>query len=101
MTEQRGLFAELFDFSFRSFITVRLIKILYIVTVVIFGLIALGILITAFAVMNFSGTTGFLYLVSSPLVFLFGVVQSRVFLEVALILFRIESNTAALVNKGP
>lgn len=93
---ERGFMGELFNMDFTSFITVRLIKVLFILSIVVFGLIGLGMLISGFGMMAFSKGTGLMTIVLAPIVFFIGVIYSRMFLELAIVLFRIESNTAVL-----
>ncbi len=95
---ERGFLEELFDMDFTSFITVRLVKVLFILSIVVFGLIGLGMLISGFGMLNYSKGTGFMTIVLAPIIFFMGVIYSRMFLELAIVLFRIESNTAALKN---
>lgn len=91
-----GFIGALFDFSFTSFITTKLIKLLY----------ALGMLGAAgFAVTLFTGglaTGGFtgilMALVGAPLAFLFGIVYIRVVLELIIVLFRMAEHTADVAS---
>ncbi|OLT13389.1 hypothetical protein BJF78_03425 [Pseudonocardia sp. CNS-139] len=46
--EQRGFFGALFDFSFDSFATPAVVKVLYIIGLVILGLVYVGAVITGF-----------------------------------------------------
>ena len=76
MQEERGFFAALFDVSFTSFVTTRIIKVLYIITLVVIGLGALAFVIAAFAQ---SAAGGLITLVIvAPLVSLLYVIYTRV-----------------------
>ena len=90
--QQAGTFlASLFDLKFASFITLKLIRLLYLLGMLLGALTALGAIVAAF---NVNSALGVLALVLSPLVFLLVLVYVRVTLELVAILFRIEENTA-------
>lgn len=82
-----GFFKSLFDFSFSSFITSRVIKILYILFVLGAALGALGIIVGGFSASV--GTGLFTLIIGGPLVFLIWVISARVGLEIILVVFRI------------
>ncbi len=94
--QEQGFFASLFDVSFSSFITTRIIKVLYILAIVVFALVALSYVIAAFAADVLLGLV--VLIVFAPLGFLLWVIYSRVLLEVVMVLFRImETNTELVV----
>jgi len=82
-----GFFKSLFDFSFSTFITSRVIKILYILFVLGATLAALTMIIGGFA--RGAGTGLFTLLIGAPLVFLIWVIGARVSLEIIIVIFRI------------
>jgi uncharacterized membrane protein len=98
MEESEGFFGSLFDLSFTSFITSKLVKVLYVLAIVAAGLGAIGIAVAGFQ----SGTTqGVLaLLIVAPLVFLLGVIWSRVLLELIVVIFRISEHLAAIEQQG-
>lgn len=79
-----------FDWSLRSFVTPLFIRWMFIGGVIFIGLsvlaVALGILIA-------SPALGILALIVSPLFFVAMVVILRMYLELIIVLFRIEENT--------
>ena len=107
---QKGFFASLFDISFSSFVTTKLIKVLYVLSLI---LIAVGYVVIAVAIfssggdeLTFNETTGELeesggntalgalwLLVIGPLWMFLYVLISRVFYELVIVLFRIMENT--------
>jgi hypothetical protein len=97
MQDAKGFFRELFDLSFTRFITIKLIKLLFIIAIVFYGLIALMIMGSALG--NLKSFAGLFQLAMGPVVFLVGVISARIFLELSIVFFRIESNTAKLVEK--
>ena len=76
----RGFFASLFDFSFTSLVTTKIIKALYVISVIVIGLSSLGLV--------------------APLVALLWLIYTRVILELFIALFRIAENTSELVAQG-
>ena len=89
---QAGNFlTALLDLSFASFITLKLIRILYMLGMFVGALAALAAIVAAF---NVHSGLGVIALFLSPLIFLFVLVAVRVSLELIAIVFRIEENTA-------
>lgn len=94
--EARGFIGALFDLSFTSFITTKLIKILYIIFIIGAGLSALGMVGSGFMI----GTTaGLVYLILAPLAFLAFVVVARVYLELVIVIFRGAEHLAEIARQ--
>jgi hypothetical protein len=87
----------LFDISFRSFVTGRIIGILYVISIVIIALYTIFLIIAAF---NASVTLGVLTLLILGPLFFFSLIYVRVLLELAIVLFRIAENTSEMVRQG-
>lgn len=98
MEKEKGFFGQLFDLSFKSFITVKIIKLLYVLAIIGSGLIGLILLIGGVSTMKYSAGAGFLQIVLAPLIALLGIIWSRVFLELTVVLFNIEENTAKIAE---
>ncbi len=96
--QPRGFFGSLFDFSFNSFVTSKIIGVLYIISVVLLALVSILWIVAAF---NQSAVFGAVtLLILAPLFFLLSVIYIRVLLEVAIVLFRILENTSEIVRQG-
>jgi hypothetical protein len=110
MSETKGFFGSLFDLSFSSFVTIRLVKVLYILTLILLVLAYLGIAVAIFAgggeETQFTSegivTTendgnpalGVLWLiVLGPLLLFFYLLFYRVIFELIVVVFRIFENT--------
>lgn len=94
--DAKGFFASLFDLSFSSLITTRIIKVLYVLALIVIGL---GYLV--FTVSAFATDTGFgvlTLIVLGPIVALFYIVYARVFLEIVIALFRIMETNVEMVG---
>jgi len=93
--QEKSFFASLFDVDFQSFITPRIVKVLYVLTMVVFGLAALVYVVWAFTE---SIVFGLLMLVIiAPLMFLLYLIYTRVVLELFLAIFRIMESNFELV----
>jgi hypothetical protein len=90
--EGRSFFEALFDVDFNSFVTTRIIKVIYIVTLAMIGLGAIVIIVGAFAQSVAAGL--FVLIVAAPLGGLLYVIYARVLLEIVMAIFRIMENTA-------
>jgi hypothetical protein len=96
--ENKGIIACIFDLSFNEFVTTRIIKILFMLSILLAAFAALFIIIGGFA----SGTAaGFLgALIMAPIVFILSVLFSRIWLELVIVAFRVAENTSRLVEQG-
>ncbi len=93
---QKGFFGSLFDFSFSSFVTTKLIKVVYGIQMVIAVLAALGLIVTGF--MQGTGY-GIGALVLSPIAFFVYLILARVWCELVIVLFRIAEHTRDIASK--
>lgn len=98
METTKGFFAGLFDLSFRHFITIRIIKVLYVLAIVSSVLIGLAMLFTGFGMLGYGVGAGLFQILFAPFVTLFGIIWSRVLLEIVVVLFSIADNTTTLVE---
>jgi hypothetical protein len=98
VTDQtKGFFASLFDISFTSLITTKIIKVLYVISLILIGLTWLFFTIAAFVASPAAGV--FVLLIVGPLASLFYAIVTRVTLEVVIALFRImETNVTIAAN---
>lgn len=81
-----GFISSLFDLSFTNFITPKIIKVLFVITIVLLALETLGLV--AFAFMNSALGGIFALLIIGPLIFFFGVIYARVTMEILIQIFR-------------
>lgn len=97
-----GFFGALFDFSFREFITTRIIKIVYILWLVLIAFGFLSGLISAISMMGqeYFGFLGFLMLIATFVGTAISVLLSRIILELLIVVFRISEDLSALRQRG-
>jgi len=90
MDEKKGFWSCLFDLSFSEMITIRVIKVLYAIGILIAAIVGLVLIVKAFG-QGFG--TGLLLVIAAPIAFIVLVIVARVEMELLLTLFRIEENT--------
>ena len=95
--DTQGFLGSIFDLSFTEFITIRIIKFLFILGIIFAAIGTLLLIVTGFS--NGIGA-GILSLVLSPLIFLVYVLLARVSCEMIIVIFRIAENTGRLVDQG-
>ena len=96
--DARGFLGALFDFSFTSFVTTRIIKVLYVLILILTGLVALSYTFIAF---NANALYGFLVLViGDPLFIIIVMALWRLVLESFVVRFRIAEDVRALRERG-
>ena len=93
---EKSFFGALFDVSFSSLITTRVIKVIYILSMILIGLTALVFVFAAFTDSVAAGLVTLL--VFAPLAALVYLIYTRVILEVIICLFRIMETNVELVG---
>ena len=93
--QTKGFFAALFDFSFTSFITLKFLKVIYGVLVVVVLLTGLLFLVVGLAR---GGAGAVLSIVAVPLVTLLYLVMVRIWMELIALFFRIGENTSIMAR---
>ena len=83
--EAKGFIGALFDLSFTSFITTKLIRVLFIICIIGAALEALAIIGYGFAV---GSAVGLGAIIASPIVFFAIVIAARVYMELVIVIFR-------------
>jgi Domain of unknown function (DUF4282) len=93
-----GFINALFDLSFTKFFTPSNIPTLFVITLVLAGLGALGIILSAF---NAGATAGIIaLLIVAPLLFFFEVIYARVIMEVLIVIHRSGDHLADIAKQG-
>ena len=88
--QAKGFFGSLFDYSFSSFVTPRIIKVLYVLATILISLWTL--FLDRRRLQRVRGAGGAMLLIGGPLFFLFSMIYARVFLELVIVFFRINGN---------
>lgn len=98
MNQTTGFLNSLFDFSFTSFLTSKIIKLLYGLSIAVAGLLCLFLIMTGFEISSSIGVITLL--IVAPLVFFLLVVYARVMLEMIIVIFRISEHAAEVAEQG-
>ena len=96
--DSKGFLASLFDFSFTSFITTKVVKVIYVLVTILIGLGALSFTFEAF---HASVVFGLVVLViGDPLYIIIAMALWRLLLEFFVVIFRIHDDIRALRERG-
>ncbi len=90
-----GVFGGLLDFSFSTFITIRIVKVLYILML---ALIALGWLFMVIGAFSRGPVAGLGALILGTLGAIIYVIFARISLEMIVVIFRIGENTSIIAQ---
>jgi hypothetical protein len=95
---EKGFFGSLFDFSFKSFVTPKIIKVLYVLFTIWTALVALILIIVGFRT---GGTAGglFMLIIVVPIYVLLTLGVWRVVLEAFMVIFRIYEETRKISER--
>jgi hypothetical protein len=96
--EEKGFFGKLFDLSFSEFITISIIKVLYVIAIILSAIWALVVLISGFTRGVGSAIAG---IILAPIVFFISVLLARIWMEVIMVLFKIAENTGKMAGENP
>jgi hypothetical protein len=96
--DSKGFLSALFDFGFTSFVTPKVVKVLYALIVIVVGLSALGFAVTMLATNVVLGIVTLL--IGAPLYFLVVTALYRITLEFFMVIFRMSEDIRALRERG-
>jgi len=88
--QAKGFFGSLFDYSFSSYVTPRIIKVLYVLATVLVALWTLAIILIAFKASSGLGIVALL--IGGPIYFVITMIGARVGLEFLSAFFRIHGD---------
>jgi hypothetical protein len=92
---QKGFFASLFDISFSSLITTRIIKVVYVIFLVVLGLAGLVAIIAG---ITQGAGNAVAAIIIVPIALLLYTIFFRIYLEIVIVLFRIMETNQELVE---
>jgi hypothetical protein len=96
---EKGFFGSLFDFSFNSFVTPKIVKVLYVLITIWTALLALTILVIGFRTGSLAGGL-FTLIIIEPIFILLSLGIYRVILEAFMVIFRIYEETKKIRENG-
>jgi Domain of unknown function (DUF4282) len=95
---EKGFFGSLFDFSFKSFVTPKIIKVLYVLFTIWTALVALILIIVGFRTGGMAGGL-FMLIIVVPIYVLLTLGVYRVVLEAFMVIFRIYEETTKISER--
>ena len=95
-----SFFGKLFDLSFKEFITLQIVKYLYVIWIVFSAFMAILMLIGGYTQLSSDFGKGIFGILFSPVLFLLAILSVRLALEALVATFRIAENTTKLVEQG-
>ncbi|GAA2252043.1 hypothetical protein GCM10010402_03990 [Actinomadura luteofluorescens] len=97
---ERNLIGALFDLSFDTMITTRVVKILYVLALIPITLFSLLMAVYGIAWLDDSAALGLMLLLGSPFAWLSGVFATRIAMEFVVNQFKISEYLRAIKDKG-
>lgn len=97
INQSGGVLGGLLDFSFSTFITLRVVKLLYILIIALLAIEWLVAVIAAFAAAGFGGGLG--AMITMALAVVVQIIFARIGLELVVVMFRIGENTTRMAAK--
>ena len=96
----KGFFGSLFDFSFDNFIATKLVKFLYVLTLILLSIASLVYLVLGLVALGNGSGMGLLFIILAPVIWLFGLVVSRLYLELVIVMFKISEDIKDIRDNG-
>jgi Domain of unknown function (DUF4282) len=96
----KGFFGSLFDFSFDNFIATKLVKFLYVLTLILLSIASLVYLVLGLVALGNGSGYGLLFIILAPVIWLFGLVVSRLYLELVIVMFKISEDIKDIRDNG-
>jgi hypothetical protein len=98
--DRKGFFGSLFDLSFSSFVTTKIIKLLYALQIIgAVVLLVVGLAAGALKISDDSAIAGVGMMVAAPFGAILMLVLGRVYLELTIVLFRIAEDIGDINTK--
>lgn len=99
--EEVGFFKSLFDFNLKHFITLKVIRLLYGISVVAIVLLGVLLVTVSFAGGGDASSYKFLTLILTPIGVLFYIIMARLWVEFLANFYRIGDNVQKIVDNLP
>jgi hypothetical protein len=94
---KKTTFSGLFDWSFSEFITVKVVRLLYVFFVIVSAASSMVMCVNGLLHLK---EGGFFLVLLAPFAFILEVLAARITLELLLVIFQIAENTKKLVEQG-
>jgi hypothetical protein len=97
-SSSKGFLASLFDFGFNSFVTPKVVKVVYVLITILVSLGTVGIVLSGFRVNVAVGI--FFLVIVAPLFFFIYLALWRIALEIFILIFRIGDDIRTIRDRG-
>ncbi len=95
----KGFVASLFDFSFSSFVTPKIIRALYVLATIWTAILTIAFCSLCLRIAGSGGSTIIFLIIAAPILFLLGLGSVRVGFEVFMVLHRLNENIQAIRDR--
>ena len=99
MEQIKSFFKVLLDFSFKEYVTTKVLKVFYGLSIAASVIVSLGLALAMSAQSNFFGKF-FSVIIVAPIIAVVLIVLSRTYLEVIMAVFRIAENTDKIAGRS-
>jgi hypothetical protein len=96
----KGFLASLFDFSFSSFVTPKIIRFLYVLSTIWTAVLTIAFCSLCLRIGGDGGGTIVFLIIAAPILFLLGLGSIRVGFEVFMVLHRLNENVQEIRDRG-
>ncbi|MDA8290812.1 MAG: DUF4282 domain-containing protein [Actinomycetota bacterium] len=93
----KGFLRSLYDFSFTTFVTTRIVRTLYIVTTIVYSLVAIVVFV---GLVSRGGADVAIGVIGVPIAYVLYLALARVSLEVVAVVFRIAEYAREIRDQG-
>ena len=94
--QQRGFFSSLFDISFTSFITSRIIKVIYVLLMIV---LVIAVVVLVVQAQNMPSPAPIVAIIVAPIAFFLYLMLIRVQMEILIVIFRISENVRDIAEE--
>ncbi|HEU5157957.1 MAG TPA: DUF4282 domain-containing protein [Streptosporangiaceae bacterium] len=96
----KGFFGSLFDFSFDNFIATKLVKFLYVLSLILASIAAIVYVVVGLVALGNGSGVGVLFIILAPIIWLFFLVLARLYLELVIVMFKISEDIKDIRDSG-
>lgn len=96
----KGFFGSLFDFSFDNFIATKLVKFLYVLSLIGVTIAAIFFLIAGLVALGNGDSFGLLSIILAPILWLVYLILARLWLELVIVMFKISEDIKDIRDSG-
>jgi hypothetical protein len=96
----KGFFGSLFDFSFDNFIAPKLVKFLYVLSLILITILAIVFVVAGLVGLGNGSPASLLAIILAPLIWLIYLISARLYLEFFIVVFKISDDLKDIRDSG-